>query len=82
MKKCGKYEQPGALEFVHETMAERVFVGEVFPHETANITNDLKNVLVYSEHMKEIVLHLADHLPEGRNISTQNIELVHQTQCM
>ena len=82
MKQCSQNEQPGALEFVHQAMAKRVFMCKVFANKTADVADDLKNMLVNGKDVKQVVLHLTDNLAESRNISTKNVELVHQPQRM
>ena len=45
-------QQPGPFEFGDQTVAEWIFVGKVFPLETADVTDDLQNMLINRENVK------------------------------
>ncbi len=58
-------------------MTERILVGEVFANKAPNIAHDLQYVLIDGEYVEQVMLHLAYDLPEGWNVTPQNVKLIH-----
>ena len=52
-------------------------MGEVFANKASNIAHDLQYVLIDGEYVEQVMLHLAYDLPEGWNVTPQNVKLIH-----
>ena len=50
---------------------------KVFAQKAPDVANHLQYVLIDGEHMKEIMLHLADDFAKGRNVTAKDAELIH-----
>ena len=73
-------EQPAVLEPRHQARAERILVGELGHGEAPQVAHHLQDVLVDGIDVKQVVLHLADDVAEGRQIATEYVVLVHAPQ--
>jgi hypothetical protein len=82
VKQRGEIELPGGTKVGHQLGEFRKLVG-VFVHaESTQIANDLKDVLIHRVNMEQIVLHLPDDAPENGKHSTEDAQIVHESQGM
>ena len=77
VKEPGNEEPPRVGKRRHELRAERVLVGVLGAPEAAEVLDDEDRVLVDREDVVEVVLHLADYMPEGREHAGENSPGIH-----
>ena len=70
-------EQPGAVKSGDGARAERVLMRELGHREAPDVAQNLQDVLVDRVNMEQVVLHLPDDAPEGRQVGAEDVELVH-----
>src|SRR5262252_8008566 len=73
-------QQPVALKAGDQAAAQRILVRELEHGEAAQVAHDLHDVLIDRVHVEQVVLHLADDLPERWQIPAEDSVLVHAPQ--
>ena len=77
VKEPGNDEPPRVGKRRHELRAEGILVGVFGAAEAAEVLDDKDRVLVDREDVVEIVLHLPDDMPEGRQHAGKNPPGIH-----
>ena len=82
VEECRDIKYPWTIKFADDACAQGVFVRKFAHRESANVAQDLQNMLVNGVNVKKIMLHLTDDAPEIRQVGAEDVELVHASKFM
>ena len=80
VEQSGEIEQFGPVKLAHQPAAQRELVGQFRNCKAPQVAHDFQDVLVDGIDVVKIMLHLADNTAESRDVTSQNVVLVHAPQ--